>query len=118
MAQLPSYVRLLRDNAAEQFSPGVVVSDMDRGLQKMRISQSKVVVQVAATLLFRSRRDTIAFEEWYFDTIRRIGWFDWHDPRSRTMRTVRFRGGDIGSLTPLAARYAIAKRSVILEYLR
>ena len=36
MAALPSYVRVLRDDAGEQFDPGVVVSEMERGLSKMR----------------------------------------------------------------------------------
>lgn len=117
MSVLPSYVRLLRDDAAEQFDPGIVVSEMERGLQKMRIAHSRVVVQISATLFFRSRNDTIAFDDWYFSTIKRIGWFEWRDPRTRTVRRVRFRGGDIGRLIPVRASYAIAKRAVVLEYL-
>lgn len=118
MAALPSYVKLLRDDAGEQFDPGVVVSEMEKGLAKMRVGQSRVVVQVTATLFFKTREDTIAFEDWYFTTIRRIGWFDWRDPRTGLVRSVRFKGGDIGKLTSAAARYGKAQRSVTLEYLR
>lgn len=118
MAALPSYVKLLRDDAGEQFDPGVVASEMEKGIAKMRVSQSRVVVQVAATLFFKTRLDSISFESWYFDDIRRIGWFDWCDPRTGQTRSVRFKGGDIGKLVPLTSRYGKSQRSVTLEYLR
>ncbi|WP_370681020.1 hypothetical protein [Comamonas sp. GB3 AK4-5] len=118
MEKLPSYVRMLKDDAGEQFDPGVVVSEMDKGLAKMRVGQSRVVVQVTATLFFRTRVDSQAFEDWYFNEIRRIGWFDWRDSRTGQARSVRFKGGDIGKLLPLASQYGKAQRSVTLEYLR
>ncbi|WP_272971037.1 hypothetical protein [Comamonas terrigena] len=118
MAELPSYVRILRDGAGVQFDPGVLASEMERGLAKMRVSQSRVVVQVAATLYFRTRKDSLSFEDWYFNTIKRIGWFNWRDKRSGTVRSVRFKGGDIGNLEPLSAGFGHSKRSVTLEYLR
>lgn len=118
MAALPSYVRMLRDNAGEEFDPGVVVSEVEKGLAKMRVSQSRVVVQVAATLFFRKRQDSINFESWYFDTIKRIGWFDWRDPRTGQVRSVRFKSGAIGRLEPQSAGYGHSKRAVTLEYLR
>lgn len=118
MAALPSYVKLLRDDAGEKFDPGVVASEMEKGLAKMRVGQSRVVVQVAATLLFRTRQDSIAFEDWYFNDIRRIGWFDWRDARTGRIRSVRFKAGDIGQLLPMSARYGHSKRLVTLEYLR
>lgn len=109
---------MLKDDAGEQFDPGVVVSEMDKGLAKMRVGQSKVVVQVTATLFFRSSADSRAFEDWYFNEIHRIDWFDWWDSRTGQVRSVRFKGGDIGRLAPLASRYGKAQRSVTLEYLR
>lgn len=118
MAALPSYVRVLRDDAGEQFAPGVVVSEMERGLSKMRVGQSRVIVNVTATLFFDSRADSIAFEDWYFNTIKRIGFFDWKDQRTGAVLQVRFKGGDIGALTPLTTGYGKSKRSVTLEYLR
>lgn len=118
MAELPSYVRILRDGAGVQFDPGVLVSEMERGLAKTRVTQSRVVVQVAATLFFRKRQDSILFESWYFDVIKRIGWFDWRDKRTGAVRSVRFKGGDIGNLEPLSPGFGHSKRSVTLEYLR
>lgn len=118
MAALPSYVKLLRDDAGEEFDPGVVVSEMEKGLPKMRVGQSRVAVSVSATLLFETRQASLDFEDWYFNTIKRIGWFDWHDKRANVTRSVRFQGGAIGRLEPMAASYRYAKRSVTLEYLR
>lgn len=118
MAELPSYVKLLRDDAGEKFDPGVVVSEMEKGLTKMRVGQSRVVVQVTATLFFKTRQNSIDFEDWYFTAIRRIGWFDWRDSRTGQVRSVRFKGGDIGQITPLSMRYGHSKRTVTLEYLR
>jgi hypothetical protein len=118
MAALPSYARVLLEGAGEQFDPGIVKTEMEKGLAKMRVAQSRVVVEVPVTLFFNSTADTISFETWYFDVIKRIGFFDWRDPRSGTTRSVRFKDGDIGKLTPLSSRYGIAKREVTLEYLR
>lgn len=118
MAALPSYVRVLRDDAGEQFDPGVSASEMERGLPKMRVAQSRVVQHVPATLFFYTKADSLAFEDWYFNTIKRIGFFEWRDTRSGVVRLVRFKGGDIGTLSPLTTGYGKSKRSVTLEYLR
>ena len=118
MAALPGYVKLLRDDAGEGFDPGVVASEMEKGLAKLRVNQSRVVVQVAATLFFKTRQDSLSFEDWYFNDIRRIGWFDWRDHRTGLVRSVRFKGGQIGQLKPLASRYGKSQRSVTLEYQR
>ena len=118
MAELPSNLTMLIDDAGEEFDPGVIESPMERGLSKMRVGQSRVVVSVPCTLLFDSVQAADAFEDWYFNTIRRIGFFTWVDPRTNAMRTGRFKGGAIGKLVPTIAGYAQSKRTVTLEYLR
>lgn len=118
MAALPNYVLVLLSGYTDGFDPGVVVSEMDKGLPKMRIGQSRVVRNVGVTLAFERAADAHAFEAWYFDTIRRIGWFDWQDPRDGVVRSVRFKNGDIGQLQPLAGGFALSQRSAVLEYLR
>lgn len=118
MAALPDYVILVIDDAGEEFDAGVVQSEMERGLPKLRIQSTQVLMQITATLVFESRADTLAFDDWYFNTIGRIGFFDWLDPRTQTVRSVRFAGGALGKITPLAAQYAVAKRACTLEYLR
>lgn len=118
MAALPDYVIVLLDGYSEQFDPGVASSEMERGLSKLRVAQSRVVVGVSAALVFETAADATAFETWYFTDIRRIGWFDWLDPRTSVLRTVRFRGGDIGALEALAPGVELSRRRVTLEYLR
>ena len=118
MAALPDYVKILLEGAGEEFDPGVVVSEMEKGLAKMRVSSTRIVVQVSAFLQFYSTADTLAFEDWYFNTIKRIGFFDVKDPRTGQMRAMRFKGGGIGRLEPLTGQYAKARRAVTLEYLR
>ena len=118
MAALPSYARLLFDSASESFDPSVVRTEMERGIPKQRILNSQVLVKVSANLLFMSAADVSAFEDWYFTTIKRIGWFDVRHPRTGVVTSMRFEGGSIGTLMPAAGAYALATRSVTLEYMR
>ena len=118
MPALPSYVKVLRDDAREGFDPGVLVSEMERGLGKTRITDPRVKTSVPVTLLFRSKAASVAFEDWYFNTIERAGFFDWTNPRTGQTHSVRFKGGALGELIPLKAGYAASKRTATLEYLR
>lgn len=118
MAQLPDYLTILLDDTGEEFDPGVVKSDMERGMAKQRVGQSRVVVEVPVTLLFDSAADAESFYDWYFNTIKRIGFFTWTDHRTQTVRTGRFKDGAIGKLVPTIAGYEQSKRSCVLEYLR
>lgn len=118
MNNLPDYVSILIDGFGERFDPAVKRTEMDRGPVKQEILNSQVLVETEATLFFRSREDTVKFDSWYFDTIRRIGWFDMYDHRYRLTRSMRFKGGDIGTLTPLAGGFRYAQRQVTLEYMR
>ena len=117
MASLPDYVTL-NFSRPESFDPAVITSEMERGLAKTRVASARVVKEVEVTLQFESAADTEAFEDWYFNTIRRIGFFDWFDTRTGTQRSVRFKGGALGALTPLAVGFAVAQRTATLEYLR
>lgn len=118
-AALPDYARIMFDGHAMEFDPGVIKSEMDKGLPKMRVSQSRVIVHLKAYLLFKTAQASIDFEDWYFDTIKRIGWFTIPDPRieGQTL-TVRFKDADIGTLEPMTGAYAVSRRSVTFEYLR
>ncbi len=118
MAQLPDYLTILLDDTGEEFDPGVIKSEMERGMAKHRVGQSRVVVEVPVTLLFDREEDAESFYDWYFNTIKRIGFFTWKDPRTQTLRSGRFKGGAIGKLVPTIAGYAQSKRSCVLEYLR
>lgn len=118
MPTLPSYVKLLRDDAREGFDPGVLVSEMEKGLGKTRITAQRVTMNVPVTLFFRTKAESLAFDLWYFEVIKRAGFFDWRDPRTGQVRSVRFKGGALGELMPLKAGYAASKRTATLEFLR
>nr|WP_232536107.1 hypothetical protein [Comamonas testosteroni] len=118
MAVLPSYVIVLLDGYSEEFDAGVIKSEMERGLSKYRVGQSRVVKTVAVNLAFESAGDANSFEAWYFDDIKRIGWFDFLDPRTNEQRSVRFKDGALGQLQPLSGGFGVSRRSATLEYLR
>lgn len=118
MATFPPYARLLLDGAAESFAPGIVKSEMERGLAKQRIQSARVVRKLRATVFFRTAADAAAFEAWYFTTIARIGFFDVVHPRTRAVVPMRFENADIGELVPLMGGFELSKRAVVLEYLQ
>lgn len=118
MADFPSYAKILTDGFSESFDPAVERTDMERGVPKQRLINSQVLVKLSATVFFRSSDDVAAFESWYFDTIKRIGWFQMKHPRTGGAITARFEGGSIGSLSPLGPKFYIASRNVVMEYLR
>lgn len=117
MASLPDYVSILFPGQSESFDPAVVRSEMERGLAKQRAGSSRVVRKLNATLLFGTQADVDAFEDWYFNEIKRIGFFSVRHPRTGLMVAMRFEGADIGELQPVANGYHIATRAVILECL-
>lgn len=118
MAALPNYVTVLFQDLAEGFDADVEEFKPERGLAKLRVTNSRVVVSVPVKLRTQTRADSLALDAWYFDTIKRIGWFDWFDTRAQTTRAVRFKGGALGNAVPLVPGYAITDRSAVLEFLR
>lgn len=118
MAEFPSYAEVLFAGYTESFDPSVARTDMERGVPKQRLLNSQVLMKVNATIFFRSAADVAAFEDWYFDTIGRIGWFTMTHPRTDATVTARFDSGSIGTLTPLHTLFRVAKRELVIEYLR
>ncbi len=118
MAALPSYVTVLFQDLAEGFDAEVEEFKSERGLSKLRVTNSRVVVSVPVKLRTQTRAESLAFDGWYFDTIKRVGWFDWFDTRAQATRSVRFKGGALGNAVPLVPGYAITDRTAVLEFLR
>lgn len=117
MASLPDYVIYQLAGYSESFDPSVERTEMERGVPKERRINSRVLMKVNATFIFKSLADANAFEDWYFDTIKRIGWFTVTNPRVG-MKSMRFEGGNIGDLIPLAPDFSTCVRQVVMEYLR
>lgn len=118
MSNFPNYVEIMLDEGGEEFSPDVLESPMERGPAKLRLLNRRVTMELQVKLLFESRQSTLDFDTWYFDEIKRIGWFNLADPRSGVVRSMRFKGGALGRLTPAVASYAVSTRTATLEYLR
>lgn len=114
----PTYAKFVLTDISEGFEPSVERTEMERGVPKQRIINSSVMVQIAGSVVFCSKADIASFETWYFDTIERIGWFDFTHPRTGVVVQARIVGGDIGPLQPRSSRFELASREVTLEYLR
>ncbi|KAF1710306.1 hypothetical protein CSC70_06325 [Pseudoxanthomonas kalamensis DSM 18571] len=118
MADLPSYVTVLFDGYGEEFDPSIERTEMERGVPKQRVVNSQVMQEITVRLLFKSSADAASFETWYFDTIKRVGWFDMSHPRTGASITARLKEAKIGSLTPLIPDFSWSEREATLEYLR
>jgi len=118
MAEFPEYVTIRFAGYGEEFDPSVERVEMERGVSKMRLVNSQVMQELHATLQFKSASEAQAFEDWYFETIHRIGWFGMLHPRTKQRITARFKNGAIGRLTPLMTQFKFSVRDVVLEYLR
>ncbi|MDO5611312.1 MAG: hypothetical protein Q4G62_11175 [Pseudomonadota bacterium] len=118
MHHFPDYVRVTFNGYEESFEPAVQRVEMERGPAKQSIINSRVIMQVSATLMFESRRDIERFEDWYFDTIQRVGYFQWQHPRLGRAITARFVGGQIGRLVPTGPAFDTGQRTVTIEYQR
>ena len=118
MAALPSYVTVLFGGYGETISPAVERSEMERGMAKQVVLNTRPVAEINARLLFKSEADAASFETWYMDDIGRIDFFDVVHPRTGATISARFKGGDIGRLIPMIPDFSWSQRDVVLEYLR
>lgn len=118
MAVFPTDTCILVAGYTEEFDPSVERTDMERGPPKMRVLNSHVVAKLRCALLFDSTDDVGDFEDWYFQTIKRIGWFTVAHPRTGATITARFEGGALGPLAPVSNSRRRWRREVTLEYMR
>lgn len=118
MASLPSVVRVIFDGQARSFDPSVLRTEMERGVAKQRVENSQVQMKQSMSLYLSSREDIDTFDAWYFDEIRRIGWFTMVHPYSGQIITARFEGGALGQLVPDDKTVGDYRMDVVVEYLR
>jgi len=117
MSEWPSYATVRFSGLGEGFDPSVNRVEMERGVPKESIINSDVLFQIQATVLFKTPHDSDAFLDWYFNDIKRIGWFTIRHPRKGFL-TAKIVGGNIGTLSPQAPGFFISQRSMTLEYMR
>lgn len=118
MATWPSYATILHDGYGERRPTALSRTDMESGPPKQARTKARVMVAIAVNALFAAAADYAAFLEW-FDTDIDAGadWFDWTDPRTGTVRSVRIEGGQLGDAIPLAGASAGPWRlPLTLEY--
>lgn len=118
MTQLPNTTTVMMDGFAESADPSVERTEMERGVPKQRLANTRVMARLKVALYFATSAAADEFDSWYFDTLKRIGWFTFRNPRNGRELTVRFVGGDAGELTLIDDTGFDSKRSVTLEYLR
>lgn len=118
MADFPAYVTVLFDGYSEAFDPSIHRVEMERGGPKEAVINSQVLMKLNVSLLFRSKADVASFEDWYFNTIARVGAFNMTHPRTGATITAWFENASIGTLVPLTGAFRIAKRDCVIEYLR
>ena len=120
MAQLPAGTKLLTQGFKEKYDPSVLRTDMERGVAKERVLNTKMVATMTATLFFDNPAAIAEFELWYETEIKRIGWFDVRHPRTKVIVSARFPGGDIKEIEPLPGGWinGAVRTGVELEYLK
>ncbi|WP_115513043.1 MULTISPECIES: hypothetical protein [Xanthomonas] len=118
MAEFPAYVGIMANDFGEEPQASVSRTEMERGLPKQRLLNTRDMVELSCTLLFRSKADMAAFDAWYFDEIKKIGEFAMQHPRTGAQITARIKGGAIGRLQPRNPMFTSATRQTVIEYLR
>lgn len=119
MATFPSYVKLGWRDTAEQHTPVIARSEMERGIARQRRTHADSLVTVPVTAYFDTAAESLAFEGWFFsDAAAGAAWFDFTLPRTGALVQARVVGGDIGQLKPATKNWAFSERSFQLEYIR
>ncbi|AAP58686.1 19R [Xanthomonas phage Xp10] len=116
MSELPSYCQLLVEGYSEEYDPAIERSEMERGLAKQRIKNTYGLMRFTVRALIQGQANIDAFDSWYLDDIRRIGFFTMVQPRTRQTINARFVEGKIGAITVLKPGLVI--RDLNIEYLR
>ena len=118
MAQLPSNALVMFSNLQNGFDASVERDEMERGPAKERVLNDTVVANQSLSLYFETLAAAEEFEAWYFQVIKRIGWFTMRHPYKSTDITARFIKGDIGQLVPDQHGYGDFRRDTVVEYMR
>lgn len=118
MSAWPSDARVMISGFGEKFDPSVRRTEMERGMAKQSIINTHVEQEINVTVIFESKQASINFEEWYFNEIKRIGYFNIKHPRTGQLLEARIKKGDIGELTPVRSGFGLTQRAMTLEYLR
>ncbi|MBH1477313.1 MULTISPECIES: hypothetical protein [Bacillati] len=118
METLPVVARITFDGQKRSFDPSIERTEMERGVPRQRLLNSQVLVKQSMNFYFASIADVTAFETWYFDVIKRIGWFEMVHPYTGLTVKARFENGALGDLVPDEKLPGDFRMDAVVEYLR
>lgn len=119
MATLPDYVRFKLAGASQEPTKVVERSDMERGVPRVRRINSDAMQTFKATMVFHSRAEKDAFEDWYYDVNGAnagAAWVTWFDECSGRTRLIRFVSLD--TLVNIFGDYELSEWQCSIEWLR
>lgn len=118
MAAFPN-VKFNFTDLSEAPEPVVERSEMERSIPKQRRKASDARVECQITVLFDTKTEAAAFEDWFFDEINAgQDWFDWTHPRTLAVVQARVVGGELGALKFQQQTLQASSRTLKLEYWR
>ena len=94
MATLPSYVRILFDQYAEQKESGIIRTEFESGVPRQAKFKSRTLKTRSARLFIEGKGNFLSFETWFVEDLAQGAlFFDFVDPvRGQTLQG-RFVGG-------------------------
>ncbi|ACE75757.1 P17 [Xanthomonas phage phiL7] len=118
MSSLPDYVEVLVEGYGEEFDPSIEITEMERGFAKQRVKNTFVTMKLNLKLLIRGKANVEAFDDWYFNDIKRIGFFTMLHPRKGQLITCRFFEAKLGPIVMVQPGFASVTRDCTVEYIR
>lgn len=116
MSNWPAGIRFTTNSWRESIDPAILRTKMSRGPAIEAETGSRVLATVRATVMFETKAAILRFDDWYYQDIKRNGWFNMRHPVTGRVISARFVAGDIGELAPITNGFGMAQRNVTLEY--
>ncbi|QYW02489.1 hypothetical protein CPT_Silvanus_015 [Stenotrophomonas phage Silvanus] len=118
MSNWPATAKIILPGYGEEPQPSIRRTEMERGMPKQSLMNTHVMQELTFTVQFETEEAAQEFEDWYFNDLRRIGFFNFRNPRTRQVVSARFKEAKIGSLSPITGGFGLTQRTVTVEYLR
>jgi hypothetical protein len=116
MATLPSYVKIIWPETAEQHASVVLRSEVERGIPRTRRTAADALVTVSLTLQLFTPQRVADFEAWFYaDALAGAAWFSFTHPRTGATLQGRMVGG-FGPLRQTGSQ--TWSMPVVIEYIR
>lgn len=117
MNELPSGVQVLAAGFEDVPKPDVQRDEMDRGPMNQELINQRIRYEMTVTFLMDTRSALDAFEHWYTNVIKIVGWWDMPHPRTGKTIRVRLIKGERGAAVPIVPGFRAATVTATVEYL-